>query len=118
MDSFISLNLEIAEVAIMFPTVRQKRGGRNHLNILKTVFGAAVYANWIAFTQSEYDNKTHSVESVVRLMRGMIGSQVRNEFAAAQTANKLTRFKSKWLGNPGLARVVGMSLSIHLLDPG
>ena len=118
MDSSISLNLELAEVANMFPTIRQRRGGHNHLSILKTVFGAAVYANWIAFTQCEYDNKWHSVNSVTKLMRGMIGSQIRNEFAAALAANKLSRFKNKWLGSPGLACVIGTSLSVHLLDPG
>ena len=118
MDSSISLNLELAEVANMFPTIRQRRGGHNHLSILKTVFGAVVYANWIAFTQSEYDNKRHSVDSVTRLMKGMIGSQIRNEFATALAVNNLSRFKSKWLGTPGLARVIGTSLSVHLLDPG
>ena len=113
MDANVSLELEVEEVVNLFPATQ---AGNKLLPILKTVFGAVIYANWIAYTQCEYDGKLHSPESVIRLMHGMISRQIRNEFAAAKTHGGEDSFIVKWSGNPGLARVIGGSLVLNLVD--
>ena len=113
MDTAITLRLEVEEVVNLFPTTNT---GSRLLPILKSIFGAVVYANWIAYTQCEYDGKLHSTESVIRLMHGMIGKQIRNEFAAAKAHMGEVAFVKKWCGNPGLAKVIEDNLVLNLLN--
>ena len=113
MDARITLELEVKEVVNLFPaTIVDNR----LLSILKTIFSAVVYANWIAYTQCEYDGKLHSTESVIRLMHGMIGRQIRNEFAVAKAHEGEDAFTVKWGGTPGLARALGGNLVMTLVD--
>ena len=62
MDARVSLELEMEEVVNLFPAANVEN---RLLPILKTIFGAVVYANWIAYTQCTYNGKLHSTESVI-----------------------------------------------------
>src|SRR3954464_9055292 len=111
----IELDIEVEDVVNGFPKTRATREGKRQASTLKTFIGAAIYAMWIAYTQCEFDGKTHSVSSVVNLMRSMVGRQIRNEYAVAVAHGVVEAFGLKWGGNPGLAKVTFGKLGLCLV---